>query len=203
MKVAKKRLDYTFFENTDVVELAKMLLGKVICTNINGIYCEAMITETEAYAGRNDKACHAHMGRFTNRTSMMYEQGGKAYVYLCYGIHHLFNIVSNKKGQADAVLIRSVEPVSGLKYMMERRNVTKVSPQVFAGPGKISQALGISKKYNSEDLVVSEELFVVDHEIQINDIVSTTRIGIDYAEEDALLPWRFYISGNKYVSHPI
>ncbi len=200
MKVAKKRLDRSIFQNPDVVKLAQHLLGKVICTNVNGFYCEAMITETEAYSGENDKACHAHMGKFTKRTATMYEEGGHAYIYLCYGIHHLFNIVSNVKGKADAILIRSVEPLSGSKIMLERRNIKRSTPKVYARPAKLSQALGIDKSLNGVDLVYNEHIYLIDKGIVVEDIVTSSRIGIDYAEEDALLPWRFYISGNKYVS---
>jgi DNA-3-methyladenine glycosylase len=202
MKVTKKRLERSFFLNPDVVELAEQLLGKVICSNTEGQYCEAMITETEAYSGKNDKACHAHLGRFTKRTSLLYEIGGLSYVYLCYGIHHLFNIVTNIQGQADAVLIRAVEPLEGLEIMLKRRGAKVMKPAVFAGPGKVSQALGISKSYNATDLVNSQELYIVDSKNKIKNITKTTRVGIDYAEEDALLPWRFYISGNKFVSQP-
>lgn len=202
MKVTKKRLDRTFFSNPDVVEIAEALLGKFICTKIDGLYCEAMITETEAYAGNNDKACHAHLGRYTKRTATMYEEGGTAYIYLCYGIHHLFNIVTNRGGNADAVLIRAIEPVEGTDFMLKRRNAKILKPSLFSGPGKLTKALGINKSFNATDLVNSEEIFIVDGNIKINHIVKTTRIGIDYAGEDAFLPWRFYISGNKFVSQP-
>lgn len=202
MKVTKKRLGRTFFQNPDVVEVAQNLLGKIICANIDGNYCEAMITETEAYAGKNDKACHAHMGRFTKRTATMYENGGTAYIYLCYGIHHLFNVVTNVKGQADAVLIRAVEPILGIDKMVERRKSIKVKPSIFSGPGKLTKALAIDKSLNALDLVNSDVLFIAESKFKVEKIVKTTRIGIDYAEEDALLPWRFYISGNKFVSQP-
>lgn len=202
MKVTKKRLGRAFFQNPDVVEVAKSLLGKIICSNVDGKYCEAMITETEAYAGQNDKACHAHMGRFTKRTATMYEKGGTSYVYLCYGIHHLFNIVTNIEGKADAVLIRAIEPINGTDIMLERRKTTRLNPIVFSGPGKLTKALAIDKSLNALDLVYNDILYIVDHNYNVNDIVKTTRIGIDYADEDALLPWRFYISGNKFVSQP-
>jgi len=195
-----KRLERSIFQNPDVVDLAQRLLGKVICTKIDGFYCEAMITETEAYAGENDKACHAYLGKFTKRTATMYKEGGHAYIYLCYGIHHLFNIVSNVKGKADAVLIRSVEPLLGIETMLRRRKVIKNGPKVYAGPAKLSQALGIDKSLNGVDLVNSENIYLIDKGKVVGDIVKTTRIGIDYAGEDALLAWRFYISGNKYVS---
>lgn len=200
MKVTKKRLTRSFYENTDVIEIAQRLLGKVICTNINGVISEAIITETEAYSGQNDKACHAHMGKFTKRTATMYETGGTAYVYLCYGIHHLFNIVTNVKGTADAVLVRGVEPISGIDYMLARRKTSKFGPTVFSGPGKLSKSLGINKGQNGIDMVYSDELYIYDSNIEVQNVIHSTRIGIDYAEEDALLPWRFYISGNKFVS---
>ena len=200
MKVTKKRLSNDFFENPDVVAVAQNLLGKIICTNLDGKYCEAMITETEAYAGKNDKACHAHLGRFTKRTFTMYEQGGTAYIYLCYGIHHLFNIVTNVQGKADAVLVRAIEPLVGKEIMMRRRKATAFKPSIFSGPGKLTQALGITKSLNGVDLVNGEEVFLAESKTEVGEIVKTTRIGIDYAGEDAALPWRFYISGNKFVS---
>jgi DNA-3-methyladenine glycosylase len=200
MKVAKKRLDRSIFQNPNVTEVAQYLLGKVICTHINGYYSEAVITEVEAYSGENDKASHAHMGKYTKRTATMYEDGGYAYIYLCYGIHHLFNIVTNVKGKADAVLIRSIEPLENIDRMLERRNSKQNKPTVFAGPGKLCQALGIDKSLNGIDLVCSNSIYIVDKDITVKEIVKANRIGIDYAQEDALLPWRFYISGNKYVS---
>jgi len=130
----------------------------------------------------------------------MYENGGTSYVYLCYGIHNLFNIVTNIQGRADAVLIRAVEPLVGVDIMLKRRMAEVIKPSVFSGPGKLSQALGITKTNNATDLVTSKELYIMDQEIDVTKIVQTTRVGIDYAEEDALLPWRFYISGNKFVS---
>ncbi|WKV11180.1 DNA-3-methyladenine glycosylase [Marivirga harenae] len=202
MKVTKKRLGRTFFTNPDVVGVAQALLGKVICSNIDGIYCEAMITETEAYSGLMDKACHAHLGKFTKRSSTMYQEGGTAYIYLCYGIHNLLNIVTNNAGKADAVLIRAIEPIRGTNIMMERRNTDKITPLAFSGPGKLCKALAIDKSYNGVDLVNNDDLFIAEGNNSIDKIVKTTRIGIDYAEEDALLPWRFYIYGNKFISQP-
>ncbi|MGB2087184.1 MAG: DNA-3-methyladenine glycosylase [Psychroflexus salarius] len=186
--------------NSDVVSLAKQLLGCYIHTEINGNYCSGIITETEAYAGKNDKACHAHLGRFTERTKVMYENGGIAYVYLCYGIHHLFNIVTNTARNADAILIRAAEPTEGVEHMLERRNKPKLTPQLTAGPGNFSKAFGITKQHNG--LTVTEHQIWLSQGTSITekDIVKTTRIGIDYAEEDALLHWRFYIKNSKYVS---
>jgi len=194
------KLTQSYFLNSDVVSLAKQLLGCYIHTQINGNYCSGIITETEAYAGKNDKACHAHLGRFTERTKVMYENGGIAYVYLCYGIHHLFNIVTNTAGNADAILIRAAEPTEGVEHMLERRNKLKLTPQLTAGPGNFSKAFGITKQHNG--LTVTEHQIWLSQGTSITekDIVETTRIGIDYAEEDALLPWRFYLKENKFVS---
>lgn len=194
------KLTQSYFLNSDVVSLAKQLLGCYIHTEINGNYCSGIITETEAYAGKNDKACHAHLGRFTERTKVMYENGGIAYVYLCYGIHHLFNIVTNTARNADAILIRAAEPTEGVEHMLERRNKPKLTPQLTAGPGNFSKAFGITKQHNG--LTVTEHQIWLSQGTSITekDIVKTTRIGIDYAEEDALLHWRFYIKNSKYVS---
>lgn len=197
-----KRLGPSFYERQDVVLIAKELLGKIICRNIDGDILKGIITETEAYSGENDKACHAHLGRFTKRTATMYEAGGVAYVYLCYGIHHLFNIVTNMEGRADAVLVRAIEPISGINIMEQKRNYKGDSIKMAAGPGKLTQALQIDKSLNNENLILSKKLWIEDEDLTIkeNQIISGKRIGIDYAEEDADLPWRFYIKGNKSVS---
>jgi DNA-3-methyladenine glycosylase len=194
-----KILPKTFFEHSDVVFLAKKLIGKQINTKIDGVFTSGIITETEAYAGRGDKACHAHLGRFTKRTSVMYEPGGVAYVYLCYGIHHLFNIVTNTSGNADAILIRAIEPTDGIPHMIERRQKQKLEKTLTSGPGNVTKALGISKHHN-EKSVLGEHIWIEDHGRNIESIEETTRIGIDYAEEDAELPWRFYDKNSRYVS---
>ncbi len=197
-----KKLGVSFYQRNNVVLIAQELLGKVICRNIDGQILKGLITETEAYAGENDKACHAHLGRFTKRTATMYSAGGVAYVYLCYGIHHLFNIVTNIEGKADAVLIRAIEPIAGLDMMSKLRSYKGNTIKLAAGPGKLTQALGINKDLNSANLVDSNELWIEEGEyvFQKEQIVSAKRIGIDYAEEDANLPWRFYLKENKSVS---
>ncbi|MFN2262559.1 MAG: DNA-3-methyladenine glycosylase, partial [Psychroflexus sp.] len=136
-----RKISETYFENKDVVHLAKDLIGKHIFTFFDGQLTGGRITETEAYAGVGDKACHAHLGRFTNRTKVMYESGGIAYIYLCYGIHHLFNIVTNTKGNADAILVRGFEPEIGIESMLKRRKKEKIEKNLTAGPGNVSQAL--------------------------------------------------------------
>jgi DNA-3-methyladenine glycosylase len=192
-------LSKTYFENPDVVALAKDLIGKRLNTFSDGVLTAGIITETEAYAGKGDKACHAHLGRFTKRTQVMYESGGIAYVYLCYGIHHLFNIVTNTNGNADAILIRAIEPTQGLQKMLERRNKQKLEKSLTSGPGNVTKALGITKSHNTKS-VLGQEIWIDNPGIKIESIVETTRIGIDYAEEDANLPWRFYKQDSKYIS---
>ncbi|UZR95031.1 DNA-3-methyladenine glycosylase [Chondrinema litorale] len=196
MKITKE-----FYENEDVVDVAKQLLGKMLCTNIDGVFTSGKIVETEAYCGAIDKACHAHLNRRTKRTEVMFGEGGHAYVYLCYGIHALFNIVTNKKGSADAVLIRAIEPVAGIDTMLERRKMDKTAYRLTAGPGILSQALGIDTSHYGTDLV-DNLIWLEDHKVVVdnNEIISSARVGIDYAGEDALLPWRFRIRDNKWCS---
>lgn len=195
------KLKASFYLSDDVVRVAQDLLGKKLCSYINGVYTSGIIVETEAYSGRNDKACHAHLGRFTKRTSTMYQKGGTAYIYLCYGIHHLFNVVTNVEGIADAVLVRALMPTEGLDEMRNRVKTKQADYKLCAGPGKLTKALGINKVRNGIYLASSSDTWIEnDLDVQASEIVTTTRIGIDYAEEDALLPWRFYLKGNKSVS---
>lgn len=195
----QEKLDPSFFQSGDVVGLSKKLIGCKLSTFIDNKLTSGIITETEAYAGQGDKACHAHLGRFTKRTSVMYEPGGIAYIYLCYGIHHLFNIVTNTKGHADAILIRAVEPIDGIDIMLERRQKTNLDKSLTSGPGNLTKALGLKKTHNAES-VCSGNIWIEPKTTEIKNIVETTRIGIDYAEEDALLPWRFYDADSKFVS---
>ena len=175
------------------------MIGLELYTHIDGVVTSGIITETEAYAGEGDKACHAHLGRFTKRTSVMYEKGGISYIYLCYGIHHLFNIVTNIKAKADAVLIRAFEPKTGIEKMLERRKKLKLDKSISSGPGNVSQALGLSTSQNGIS-VCSDSIWLEQAKEKNAKITETTRIGIDYAGKDALLPWRFYTTDSKYVS---
>ena len=188
----KVKLNRGFYQDPDVVSCAKALVGKVLCTNVGGQYTSGIITETEAYSGSNDKASHANNGKRTKRNESMYLEGGHAYVYLCYGIHHLFNVVTAPKDQADAVLIRAIEPLEGLEIMLNRRNQKELKKDLFKGPGKVSQALGISLKEDRKDLQ-GESIWIEDRNINVTDdaLKVSARIGIGYAGEDALLPWRF------------
>jgi DNA-3-methyladenine glycosylase len=196
-----KKLGYSFYSGKDVVKIAKDLLVKILVTQFDGIITSGRIVETEAYAGEIDRASHAFGGRRTKRTEVMFADAGKAYVYLCYGIHYLFNVVTNKKDVPHAVLIRAVEPLKGIDTMLERTNKKKLDFTLTKGPGNVSRALGISKHHTGSDLL-DDEIFIADDGFKLpkKDIISTPRIGVDYAGEDAKLLYRFIIQGNKYVS---
>ncbi|MEX2592770.1 MAG: DNA-3-methyladenine glycosylase [Anditalea sp.] len=194
-------LPQSFYLEGEVLDISKKLLGKIIITDIDNQVTMSRIVETEAYNGSKDKACHAYLHRKTPRTNVMFKEGGRSYVYLCYGLHHLMNIVTNGENEPNAVLIRAVEPILGLKAMALRRNV-KGQINLTNGPGKLASALGISRKCNDVILYDSSSPIWIGEE-KINEhyeIKQTTRIGVDYAEEDALLPWRFYIKDSHYVS---
>lgn len=195
------KLPKEFYTRPDVVQIARDLLGKHVYTNIDGIVTGGMIVETEAYAGENDRACHAHMNRRTQRTEIMYSEGGVAYVYLVYGMYNLFNIITNEKDRADAVLIRAIEPLEGVEEMVLRRGFNSIRPNLTKGPGVTSIALGINKKHYGTDLT-GTTIWLEDKSINLPEqsIATGPRIGIDYAGEDALLPWRFWLKDNKWVS---
>lgn len=194
-------LPKSFYLREDVVGIARELLGKVLVTNIDGQTTSGIIVETEAYAGVNDKASHAYGDRRTKRTEIMYHEGGVAYVYLCYGIHHLFNVVTNIKDVPHAVLIRAVEPLENIPLMIERRRKSKLDTTLTAGPGAMSQALGIKTIHTGLSLN-SSSIYIEDRDLTVKDsnIEERSRVGVAYAKEDALLPYRLSIQGNKYVS---
>lgn len=197
------KLKEEYYLNEDVVSLAKDLLGKILYTKIDNEITAGIIVETEAYFGVKDKASHAYGGRRTNRTETMYSNGGIAYVYLCYGMHNLFNIVSSKENDPHAVLIRGIEPLVGIDIIEQRRNMPHTKGAISAGPGSAAKALGIDKAFNAKNLT-GDEIWIEDHAIRYldEDIAATPRVGIAYAKEHALLPWRFFVKGNKYVSKP-
>lgn len=197
------KLPYSYYQSQDVNLLAIDLLGKYLFTSMDGVVTGGIIVETEAYKGVEDKASHAYGGRFTNRTQTMYAEGGLSYVYLCYGIHHLFNVVTAPKGIPHAVLIRGLEPVEGLEVMLERRSMASLKSNLTAGPGALSKALGIDKRLNAADLQ-GEEIWIEDRGLVYgtDDIVAAARVGVAYAGDHALLPWRYYVKGNRFVSKP-
>ena len=193
----------SFYRREDVLTIAKELLGKVLVTRIDGEVTSGIIVETEAYAGVVDKASHAAGGRRTARTEVMYAPGGVSYVYLCYGIHHLFNVVTNIADIPHAVLIRGLEPLQGIDLMLARRGKKKLDRTLTAGPGALSQALGITRDFTglplANSMITIEDNGIV---VKPTEIVAAKRVGVDYAGEDALLPYRFYLKGNMYVSKP-
>lgn len=195
-------LPQSFYLEGDVVHISKKLLGKLLVTDIDNRLTISRIVETEAYDGRMDKACHAYPNRKTPRTEVMFKEGGRSYVYLCYGIHSLFNIVTHAQNEPNAVLIRAVEPIMGLEIMVSRRNI-KSPINLTNGPGKLASALGITRDFNDVLLFdPASPIYIAEERDKVGEpeIVQTKRIGVDYAEEDALLPWRFYIKDNPYVS---
>jgi len=196
-----KKLSKQFYQRDDVLLIAKELLGKILVTAFDQQITSGRIVEVEAYNGTIDKASHAFQGRRTNRNEKMYQQGGIAYVYLCYGIHHLFNVVTNTKEIPHAILIRAVEPMQGVATMLKRTGKKKVDPTLTKGPGNLSKALGISLQQNGHSLI-SGDLYIADDGFNYpaEEIAATARIGVDYAAEDALRPYRFYVKGNAYVS---
>ncbi len=193
------KLTASFFIRSDVLEISHNLIGKSLYTRFNGKLTGGTIVETEAYAGAADKACHAYNNRKTTRTATMFREGGIAYVYLCYGIHHLFNIITNQEGIPDAVLIRAIEPHTGKDTMLRRRGMESYSPNITSGPGKLTQALGIRTQHDSMPLNGNEIWLEAGPNVPLN-IETSPRIGIAYAEEFKDKPWRFYIEGNPYVS---
>ena len=195
------KLPLSFYRQDDVVEVSQKLLGKVLFTKINNEICGGIIVETESYGGISDKACHAYNGLLTERTRPLYENGGVSYVYFCYGMHHLLNIVTNKKNIPQAVLIRAIEPIHGIDTILKRKNKNKIDYTLTSGPGALCKALGITKKENNISLTGSI-LWIEDHNILVKDteIIKSPRVGVNYAEEDALLPWRFRIKNSKWTS---
>lgn len=191
-----KVLGNDFYQRPDVLGIARELIGKVLVANINGERTTGIITETEAYAGITDRASHAWNDRRTPRTEIMYGAGGHAYVYLCYGIHSLFNVVTNTIGIPHAVLIRAICPIEGLETMLMRAKRTQPDKTFGKGPGNVSKILGIH--YTDSGLPLTESLgkiFIEDHQMAFPDdaIKVTPRIGIQYAGSDAALPYRFVV----------
>lgn len=197
------KLPEDYYLSNDVVAISRDLIGKYLFTSIDGETTGGYIIETEAYAGIIDKASHSFGGRMTPRTQTMYMQGGVSYVYLCYGIHEMFNIVTSVEGQPHAILIRAVVPTDGIEVMMARRNMLALKPNITKGPGSVAKALGISRKVNAVSLQ-SDVIWVEDRGLSFPDseVAAGPRIGVAYAGDDALLPYRFYLRGNIYVSKP-
>ncbi len=196
-------LPYSFYQDEDVVSIAQQLLGKLLVVNKNGQIRSGIITETEAYKALEDRASHAFGYRRTARTEIMYQPGGHAYVYLCYGIHRLFNVITGPENMPHAVLIRSIQPVDGVKLMFDSRKITNLEPRLSTGPGSMSAAMGIEMTDNGSKLWDSDSavsLFENPEELKLLNITAGPRIGVDYAKEWADKHWRFWISKSQWVS---
>lgn len=193
------KLPKSYYLNTDVSLLAADLLGKILFTLKEGCLTAGIIVETEAYFGIEDKASHAYGSRRTARTEIMYKEGGVAYVYLCYGIHYLLNVVTSVKDDPKCVLIRSIEPFEGLEIMELRRNMPITNKAISSGPGSVCKSLGIDSSFNKTSLT-EEHIWIEDRGIsyQPSQIGTAPRIGIAYAQEHADLPLRFFVKDSKY-----
>lgn len=195
------KLPLSFYQQDDALELSRKLLGKYLMTCFNSQLTGGMIVETEAYRGPEDRASHASGHKRTKRNEVMYKAGGVCYVYLCYGLHHLLNVVTHQEDIPHAVLIRAIEPEIGIETMLKRRHKVKIERSLTAGPGALAQALGISQAHNGVSLI-SSEIWIEDRGVAIpdEDILASPRVGVDYAGEDALLPWRFRLKNSKWTS---
>jgi DNA-3-methyladenine glycosylase len=196
-----KKLPIQFYERTDVVLIAKELIGKIIVTKFHGLITSGRIVETEAYIGLTDRASHSFGGKRTARNEHMYAPAGIAYVYICYGMHHLFNIVSNAKDIPDAVLIRAVEPMTGIDIMLKRTGKPQLDNTLTKGPGNAAKALGISKGHSGINLM-KDEIYIADDGFKITaaSVGISRRVGVESSGDAALLPYRFYLKGNPFVS---
>jgi DNA-3-methyladenine glycosylase len=194
---AIKPLPQEFYTRKDVVQISRELLGKVLFTSFNNEITAGIIIENEAYGGALDKASHAYNNRRTARTEIMYREGGYAYVYLCYGIHSLFNIVTSVESDPQAVLIRGIRPLLGVDIMAKRAGKNKVPDKNGIGPGNVTKLLGIQVTHSGYILFQKNadvpKIWIQDNELNVPDVEirTGTRIGVGYAGEDALLPYRF------------
>lgn len=194
------RVDAKFFQSDDTLGISQGLLGKFLVSMCGNIKTSGMIIETEAYLGKDDRASHAFGGRRTKRTEVMYLPGGHWYVYLCYGLHSLLNIVTHRKEEPHAILIRAIEPCEGIETMLKRRGKKKVDPSLTSGPGSLCKALGIGTELSGE--LIGKTVWIEDRGVLISkdQIAATPRIGIAYAKEHALLPYRFTLRSELHGS---
>jgi DNA-3-methyladenine glycosylase len=189
-----------FYLRDDTLKIARDLLGKILVVpTATGERVSGMIVETEAYLGAIDKAAHSYGNRRTPRTEMMFAEGGTVYIFFIYGMYFQFNIVAGAVDSPQAVLIRAVEPLENIEIMRERRGRMK-DANLTSGPGKLCIAFGIDKTFNGAHLL-GEKVWLEDGETFADArVASGKRIGIDYAEEFAEKPWRFWLKDNSFVS---
>lgn len=196
-----KKLPVSFFLRPDVVQISRELLGHYLFTRVgNQPLTGGIIVETEAYAGVRDRASHAYGNRRTRRTDVMFRQGGVAYVYLCYGLHALFNIVTNVECVPDALLIRAIEPIHGIEIMLRRRNKKQLDRSLTAGPGALSEALGIGLCHSGTSVVGDEIWLGAGVSIGPNQVEAGPRVGVQYAGPDAKRHWRFRVRNSVWTS---
>ena len=200
-ELSPRRPDIRFFERTDTLQAAREFLGKLLVVpDENGSRVSGMIVEVEAYGGITDRAAHSHGGRRTARNEVTYGPGGHAYVFFVYGMYFQLNVVLGPVDHPHVLLVRAVEPIEGIGLMRERRGSMK-DTNLTSGPGKLCIALSIDRSFNGEDLVDGERIWIENYRsFPDEEIAVGKRIGIDYAGEDADLPWRFWVKGNSYVS---
>lgn len=193
------KLSADFYTQEDTLLVSRQLLGKKLCTFIDGIFTSGIIVETEAYRGPEDLGSHAYNNKRTTRNDIMYAEGGVVYMYICYGIHDMLNIVTGKEGNSHAVLIRALEPVNGIRHMYERRGIQDLR-RLCKGPGALAKALSLSKKHNGVSLQ-SDIIWIEDAPaIAEENIVETARVGLNIQGLYKEIPWRFYIKGNSFIS---
>lgn len=196
-----KKLAREFYTRADTLQIARDLLGKVLVVpTATGKKVSGIIVETEAYLGIEDKAAHSYGNRRTKRTETMFAVGGTVYIFLIYGMYYQFNVVAGAIGTPHAILVRAVEPIDGIEIMRERRGRAMKDANLTSGPGKLCIALGIDKTFNNEDLLGKRIWLEDGAEIPLGEIKCGKRVGIDYAEEYAEKPWRFWINRNIFVS---
>jgi DNA-3-methyladenine glycosylase len=195
-----KKLPHSFYLHDDVVAIARQLLGKVLVTEFNGERTSGRIVETEAYAGVTDRASHASKGK-TPRTAVMFGPGGTAYIYLCYGIHQMFNIVSGPAGLAHAILVRATEPLEGTDIMLRRTGKKVLDETITRGPGNVGKAFGFHTSQTGQSLL-SDTLFIADdgYVVETGNTGISARVGVAYAGADAMRPYRFFSNSSPFVS---
>ncbi len=195
-----RKLQKSYFLQKDILAITRSLLGKYVFTFKDGQVAGGIISEVEAYHGTSDRASHAYGGRRTKRNEMMYHEGGVIYMFLCYGVHAMLNFVTNDRDIPDAILVRGIIPTHGTELMLQRTGKTHLTHNLCNGPGKVCKALGLSVSDNGHSLE-SSEIWLEDRGLIIPDakIDITPRIGVDYAGDDKLLPYRFLIQ-NEFIN---
>jgi DNA-3-methyladenine glycosylase len=194
------RINESFYTGRPVTDLARALLGKILITKAHGSRTAGIIVETEAYSW-TERGCHAYNNRRTPRTEIMFGPGGHAYVYLCYGVHELFNVVTGSEGVAEAVLVRAIEPIEGEDIMARRRGPLTSRYALTSGPGKLTKAMDISRKHNGVSLS-GNRVWIEDQGERFGGsmVGASARIGMNFPGRDARLPWRYFVKGNPWVS---